>query len=295
MIVLSIMGFVVFRVIERAQNMKNTKKNRFKGDKSQVVPVESAKPQIKNIDDVLSLTGDIKGLNVASVLPKVPGKLMKKIKEVGEAVKKGESIALIDRDEPALKFEPADVTSPLDGIITRYFLDLGQNVTPATPICEIAELSPVKVVVYVTEKDLPRVKNGQNARFTNDAYPGQVFTGKVSKISESLDLSTRSSEVEIFADNPNNQLKPGMFARVGIILGIHTNAVVIPKKAVEQSMENYFVYLIKNRKAVHKQVRPGLVFEDEIEIVSGLGPEDEVITVGWHNVNEGSEVETVQS
>jgi membrane fusion protein, multidrug efflux system len=291
-LIIAIAGGVIFRVVKRAEEMKKIKAAK-KPQTEKIIPVEAAKAVQKTIEDILTLTGDVKGLNVASVFPKVPGKMMKKVKDVGDAVKKGETIALIDRDEPALKYAPSDVASPLDGVVTKYFTDLGQNVSQTTPLCEIAELSPIKVVVNVTEKDLPKVKVSQDVRFINDAYPGQTFKGKISKISEALDLDTRSSEVEIFADNPGNLLKPGMFARVSIVLGVHTGAIVIPKNALEQSDEESFIYLIRDNKVLRKKIEPGLIFENEVEIVKGLQEGDEVITVGWHNVNDGTTVEVV--
>lgn len=291
MILLSVAGGVVFKVVQRAElkkQMQNTK-----SEKNKIVPVAVGSVETKTVEELLFLTGDIRGVNVAGVFPKVPGKMMKKIREVGDSVAKGEIFALIDRDEPALKYAPAEVTAPLDGVITRYFVDLGQNLTPSIQLCEIAEISSVKVIVNVTEKDLPKVKLGQKARFNNDAYPGTVFEGKVLKISEALNLMTRSSEVEILAQNPGNLLKPGMFARVKVVLGVHENARVVPKNALEQSMEKYYVYVVEGTRAFRREVRPGLVFENEVEIASGAEAGQKVITIGWHNVSDGFDVEVV--
>ncbi len=290
-IIIGIAAGIVYRVVQRAEMKKQMKNN--KSPKNQIVPVAVASVESKTIEEQLFLTGDIRGFNVAGVFPKVPGKMMKKVKEVGDVVAKGEIIALIDRDEPALKYAAAEVNAPLDGVITRYYVDLGQNLTQSTQLCEIAEISSVKAVVFVTEKDLPKVKLGQKVRFTNDAYPERIFEGKVMKISEALDLTTRSSEVEIMAENAGSLLKPGMFARVKIVLGVHENATVVPKNALEQSMEKYYVYVVEQGKAFRKEVTPGLIFENEVEILTGVESGQMIITIGWHNVNDGGEVEVV--
>ena len=291
MILLSVAGGVLYRVVQRAEMKKQMQSTR--SPKNKIVPVAVGSVETKTVEELLFLTGDIRGANVAGVFPKVPGKMMKKIREVGDSVAKGEIFALIDRDEPALKYAPAEVTAPLDGVITRYFVDLGQNLTTSIQLCEIAEISSVKVIVNVTEKDLPKVKLGQKVRFNNDAYPGTVFEGRVLKISEALNLMTRSSEVEILAQNPGNLLKPGMFARVKIVLGVHENARVVPKNAMEQSMEKYYVYVVEGGSAFRKEVKPGLIFENEVEILSGAEAGQKVITIGWHNVSDGGEVEIV--
>jgi RND family efflux transporter MFP subunit len=220
----------------------------------------------------------------------VPGRLMQKIKDVGDTVQKNETVALVDRDEPALKYAPGEVTSPLTGIVTQYFVDLGEYVSPATPVCEVADVNNVKIVVYVAENDLPRVKLGQSARFETDAYPGRIFWGKVSKISQSLDTSSRSSGVEILADNPDLKLKPGMFARVDLIISTHSNTIVVPRQALRETDSADYLYIIKDNKAYMKKVKVGVKLEDIPEITGGINDSDVVITMGWNNVSSDGEL-----
>lgn len=256
------------------------------------VPVEAVKAEFKAIEETISISGDIRGLNEAKVYSRVGGRLMQKVKDVGEAVKKNEVIAFVDRDEPALKFAPAEITSPLPGVLTKYFLDIGQNVNPQVPVLEVAEINPVKALVQVTEKELNKVKTGQSARFRCDAYPDKVFHGRVAKISESLDINSRTSEVEIHSDNSDFKLKPGMFARVDIILK-RKNSVVIQRESLIQQETGYFVYAVKQDRAVKLPVETGIILETEVEILKGLKPQDAVVTIGWHNLVDGAAVEVV--
>lgn len=258
------------------------------------VPVEAVQSEFKTIEETISMSGDIRGLNEAKVYSRVGGRLMRKVRDVGEMVKKGEVVAFVDRDEPALKFAPAEITSPLPGVITKYFLDIGQNVTPQVPVLEVAEINSVKALVQVTEKELNRVKTGQTVRFKCDAYPDKVFHGRVAKISESLDINSRTSEVEIHSENSDFKLKPGMFARVEIVLKKKTS-VVIPREALIQQDNKYFIFVLKNSKAVKVPVEAGIIRENEIEILKGLKPRDTVVTVGWHNLTDGQAVEVVNS
>lgn len=285
-----IIAFVLFRVAGRL----------LRGEKTQTTPVQSGVPvaaaEVKRqqIEETLILTGDIRGLNEAKVYPKVPGRLMRKIKEIGEVVKKDEVIGLVDRDEPALQFAPAEVTSPLSGVLTRYYLDLGAAVTPSTPICEVADISPVKVAVMISEKDLPRIRIGQSARFSVDAYPRDAFSGRITKISEALSLGSRSAEVEIQSDNPALKLKPGMFARVEVILGVHRDAIVVPRESVAEQGGNYYSFVVKNQLAQRRDLRVGIIKPESIEILSGLAPAETLVTLGWHNLTDSSKVEIVE-
>jgi membrane fusion protein, multidrug efflux system len=259
------------------------------------VPVTVAEVKKTTIDEELQFTGDIKGQNEARLYPKVPGRLMRKVKDAGDVVTKGEVVALIDRDEPGLKFEAAEVTSPLDGVLTRYFLDLGQNVSPATPVCEVAVISPLKIVVRVTERDFPRVAVGMAARFACDPYPGETFTGRVTKMSNAMDEATRSADVEIEAANPGKKLKPGMFANVSILVNSKTGALVIPRDALAATGETSFVFIVDaSGKAIKKDVKIGIVRETDAEVISGLSLGDKVITLGWYNLTDGTPVSVVE-
>jgi len=285
-----VIALIAFRILGRV----------LRQGKVQTAPTQSGVPvavtEVKRsyIEETLILTGDIRGLNEARVYPRVPGMLQRKIKEVGDVVKKGEVLSLVDRDEPALQFAAAEVTSPLDGVLTRYFVDLGEAVTPATPICEVADISPVKVVVMVPEKDLPRVKTGQLARFTLDSYPRETFSGKITRISEALNLGSRSAEVEIYSENPRQKLKPGMFAKVEIVLDIHQNAVTVPREAVAELGGAYYAFVIKSRTAQRRDLQIGIIKPEKLEILSGLAPAETLVTLGWHNLTQGSQVDIVE-
>jgi multidrug efflux pump subunit AcrA (membrane-fusion protein) len=259
------------------------------------VPVVVAEVKKTLIEEELAMTGDVRGLNEARLYPKVTGRLLRKVKDAGDVVAKGEVVALIDRDEPVLKFEAAEVTSPLDGVLTRYFLDLGQNVSPAAPVCEVAVVSPVKIVVRVTERDFPRVRTGMAVRFTCDPYPGEAFTGSVTTMANAMDDVTRSADVEIEAANPGTKLKPGMFAHVSIVTKSKPGALVVPRAALAATGETTHVYIVDAAGVARKkEVTIGIVRENDAEVVKGLAVGDKVITLGWYNLTDGASVRVVE-
>jgi len=287
---ISLIGVLLLtRIYGRFLSSADTKKT------AEKAPVAVAPVKRAVFEDQLQLTGDIHGMNEARIYPKVPGRLLRKIKDAGDTVAKGEVVALIDRDEPALKFAAAEVTAPLDGVLTRYFLDLGQNVTPATPVCEVAEVYMVKVVVRVTERDFPKVRIGMPARFTADPYPGRIFSGSVVKMANAMNDATRSADVEIQAENPGNKLKPGMFARVVIITATRPGALAIPREALAAVGETTHVFVVgKSGLAQKRAVKLGLLRETDAEVLSGLAAGEDVVTIGWHNLNDGTDVLVAQ-
>ena len=104
--------------------------------------------------------------------------------------------------------------SPIDGVVAEKRTDVGQRLGDATVALVVVQTSPLKLRFRVPEKELPRVRNGQNVRATVDAYPGDVFQGKVAVVGGVVDPVTRSFTVETEFPNRDGKLRPGMFARV---------------------------------------------------------------------------------
>jgi RND family efflux transporter MFP subunit len=108
----------------------------------------------------------------------------------------------------------ATLRSPIDGVVAEKRTDVGQRLSEATVAFVVVQTSPLKLRFRVPEKDLARVRNGQNVKASVDAYPGDVFQGKVSVVGGVVDPATRSFTVETEFPNRDGKLRPGMFARV---------------------------------------------------------------------------------
>src|SRR5262249_42830253 len=132
------------------------------------------------------------------------------------------------------------ITAPFSGYVSQRALEVGaavSNQAAATSNASVAilvvqDIDPVKVQVEVPERDAPRVRNGNSVRLTTDAYPGRTFTGTVARIVHALDPRTRTMGVEIEIPNPERLLKPGMYARVQVVLEVLRGVLVVPLEAV---------------------------------------------------------------
>ncbi|HEX7401859.1 MAG TPA: biotin/lipoyl-binding protein, partial [candidate division Zixibacteria bacterium] len=126
-----------------------------------ITPVEVELVKRGDLSLSLNLLGDIKGSEEVDVFPKAPGKLVElKVKE-GDRVKKDQVVALVDRDVDGLKFELAEVTSPVSGIVTKRYLDIGAEVSPPSPgtaLFQVINMDQVKVVVNVVEEELGNIR-----------------------------------------------------------------------------------------------------------------------------------------
>ncbi len=274
----------------------NVKKKK-KIEKENVTPVKITKVKRKNIKNILSLTADIHGEKEVKVYAKVSGKLIKKVKKEGDYVKETDVIALIDRDEPAMDFSYAEVKSPIDGVLSMYFADLGEAVFPAQPmprepVAMVISMKNVKVIGYLGEKEITKVKKGQDVTVYVDSYPNKVFKGRVTDISPVADPLSRKFKVEARVPNRLYLLKPGTFARLDIIIKSYRDVLVVPKKAVlEKETEGEVVFTVEKGKAKMIRVLTGACDEQNIEIKEGLKEGQEVIIEGNYGLIEGTEVE----
>jgi len=257
----------------------------------EVVAVKVMKVELKDIAEVIDYVGNIKAQDEAVIYPKVTGKIVEKIKEDGNEVKKGEPIAYIDRDEVGLQFQHAPVESSLDGVIGRIYVDKGQNVSPQSPVALVVNMDRMKVNLQIPERYLSKISLKQKAGIRVDAYPGEEFLGEISKISPIVDLDTRSAPIEIILDNPDHRLKPGMFARVSIAIEKHTQVPVILKEAILGKEPDTYVYVVEDKKAILRKVVLGLRQGPVCEVKEGLNPGELVVVMGQQRLQQGTLVQ----
>ncbi len=297
LILVAIIGFLGYRVwvaYQRSQ-IKEVEKT------EEIPPVQIEVVKTSPLTESLNLTGDVKGIEEINVFPKVSGKLVEmKIRE-GDRVKKEQVLAIIDRDVEGMRFEQAEVTSPVRGIVGTVYLDKGARVNPPEPgpsmgtaLLRIVNMDTVKVVVCVIEKDLSKIKLHQKTRVLVAAYPGQMFSGKITLISPTINQMTRTASVEITIPNRNHKLKPGMFAEVEIIIRKQDDAILIPAYAVLEQSSNKKVFTVVDGKAVMGLIEVGIAQGDLVEVKSGLDAGDTLIVAGHHQVSSGDLVSIVK-
>ena len=253
--------------------------------------VKTEKAGLRDIEDYLTLVGSVKAMDEATLYPRVSGKLLKNLLTEGDAVRKDQAVALIERDEVGVVYEPAPVPSTLNGVIGRIYQDSGASVTPQTPIALVVSQDLVRVVVDVPERYAGKIFIGQPARIKVDAFPDKPFSGKVYRISPVVDSISRSGVIELLVDNQRGFLKSGMFSEVRLILGAKSGAVSVPAGAVLRDEKgNAYVFVPFNGTAMKKNVRTGIQNGDYTQIAGGLKNGEDVITFGLYGIKDGSKI-----
>ncbi len=183
------------------------------------------------------------------------------------------------------------LVSPINGIVTVRNYDPG-DMTGALPILTVARVQPVKIVINVSESELARVKNGMDAQITFDTYGDEVFNGKITMVSPTVDSNSRTFGVEITVPNPDNKILPGMFGRVKLQLG-EAEHVVVPDLAVvkQPGSGNHYVYVYDNGKVSYNKVELGQRIGNSYELLSGVNPGAQVVVSGQARLADGVAVE----
>jgi len=158
----------------------------------------------------------------------------------------------------------------------------------------IVNMDQVKVVVNVIERDFSKIKLNQKALVSVGAYPDETFAGKTSLISPTINPMTRTASVEITIPNRNHRLKPGMFAKVDIIVREKADAILIPTYAVLEQSDVNRVFILANGKAASREIQLGADQGESVEVLSGVDIGDSLVVAGHHRISSGEKVRVIQ-
>ncbi len=192
--------------------------------------------------------------------------------------------------------------APYSGVITGKYYNDGELFSPApnTPsgkaaLVSMIQVNPVKVLINLSEKNLPLVKEGMMATVTTDVYPGEKFNGTVMRIHPTISSATRTFITELKIPNKAEKLVPGMFARVSLKLGVR-EALIVPAIAVMQQSGTNERYVMIHENGIAKRVSVKLLSrqDDQLEISSpALKGGEELIHVGQTNLANNAPVKVV--
>ena len=173
------------------------------------------------------------------------------------------------------------IYSPQDGVVSKLMVRLGMYVTPKTQVMSLADLSSVWLIAEVFESQADWVKVGQTAEVSLAFLPGRIWEGTVEYIYPSLDAKTRTLKARLRFDNPDEALKPNMYANVRIFGGARDDTIVIPVEAlIRTGRESRVVMALGEGRFASRTVTAGIESGDQVEIIAGLEPGEEVVTSG---------------
>jgi cobalt-zinc-cadmium efflux system membrane fusion protein len=172
------------------------------------------------------------------------------------------------------------LTAPISGIVVERNGTIGATVGADANVFKIIDISRVWIDANVFEKDLERVRRGQEVKVSVPAFPGATFSGRVILVSSVVDPETRTVKVRTEVPNIDSRLKPDMFANVQIITDLHRTAISIPQAAVLDDGGKTVVFVMEGSGYTKREVHVGIQGNGRVEIVEGLAAGDKVVVKG---------------
>ncbi len=201
-------------------------------------------------------------------------------------------------DEATLRLTEAQlaktvIRAPFSGLLGLHRISIGEYLQPGEAIVTLDNLDPIKVDFRVPEVFAYQLKVGQKIQMNVDAVPGRSFAGQVYAIDPQIDINGRSVLLRAKVEQREGPLRPGMFARVTLVLEERPQALMIPEEALIPKGDQQTVFKVVEGKVVPAVVKTGLRTRGQVEIVQGLEAGDTVITAGQIKVRPGMPVTVV--
>jgi membrane fusion protein (multidrug efflux system) len=204
-------------------------------------------------------------------------------------------------DEAAVKLAEARLekyalSAPFDGVVGLRKVSVGDLVKEGADLVNLEQVDPLKVDFRVPEVFLASLKVGQRIAVSVDALPGRSFSGEVYAIDPLVDANGRAVVIRARIANTDDALRPGLFARVGLVIDERQEAVFVPEQSLVPINDQLFVFKVVDgpqggKVVAFTKVKLGERRKGEAEVVEGLKPGDTIITAGLLKVRDGTPVQ----
>ncbi|MBE0643038.1 MAG: efflux RND transporter periplasmic adaptor subunit [Bacteroidetes bacterium] len=189
------------------------------------------------------------------------------------------------------RLERTSIKSPINGVLNARLVEAGEMSAPGAPIAHVVNIDRLKIQAGIPERYSSSFAQGDQVKFTVDAFPGQAYTGTIRFVGAAVNKDNRSIPVEVDIAGHKGQLKPDMIAKMKIKLGGKAQSIVVPEDYVSKTEKNEFVAYVEVDGVAHeRKVTIGASSRGNLLIAEGLSAGDRLITLGHQNVAEGQRV-----
>ena len=253
----------------------------------------------RDVDQIEEYTATVEAEAKNNIAPTSPGRIDRRMDElykVGGASKSEWDAAKTALDVRRTSYnnllENTQLLSPIHGVVTARNFDNGDLYSSAsTPVLVIEQITPVKLLINVSEPYFPKVTKGMIVKVKFDVYGDEEFEGKVSLVYPTIDAATHTFPVEVKLANTRQRIRPGMFGRVTVSFGTLRH-VVVPDQAIVKraGSGDRYVYVYKDGKVSYNKVELGRRMGTEYELISGVEDNSQVVVAGQTRLADGVEV-----
>lgn len=180
-----------------------------------------------------------------------------------------------------------ELRAPFSGIVGLRSVSIGDYVKDGQDIVNLEEIDPLKVDFRVPEKYLKQVNTGQSLQISLDAFPDRIYDGRIYAINPLVDTNGRAIVIRAHVKNSESRLRPGMFARVRLLLDEKSDALVVPEQALMPQGDDQYVFKVVDGRAQRVKVGIGQRRDGRVEIVQGLQAGELIVTAGQPKIRDG--------
>jgi membrane fusion protein (multidrug efflux system) len=193
-------------------------------------------------------------------------------------------------DLKKLNYDYSEIRAPIDGVVSVRNIKLGQNIGANNVAFRITD--PTRLVAYlqIPQSELAKFSAGHNARLRVDSMPDTEFDATIARISPTIDVRNGTFRATAFVDNNDGHLVPGMFARFTIAYEKHAGALIIPDAAIVEEDDELTVYVVASGAVARRIVTTGIATDGQVEVLSGLADDDQIVVVGQSGLRDGSRI-----
>ncbi|MFT2009936.1 efflux RND transporter periplasmic adaptor subunit [Pontibacter sp. 13R65] len=182
------------------------------------------------------------------------------------------------------------ITAPISGEINEIYVEVGSYLNPGTKLYDIVNVDKLKLKVKASESEVLLINKGDKVTVKADAGSGEGYEGVVTAIAAQAD-PTLKFDVEVEVKNAgNNNLRAGMYGTAFFEVADQRDAMLLPREAIVGSIQNPNVYVVKDGVANARKVRVGMVTQNQVEILDGVQPGEQIVRSGQINLREGMKV-----
>lgn len=251
------------------------------------------------IENNIVINGDVLARNQVSIFPTVAGKLVETRIGVGDRVRRGDVVAMVDPSRPGEVYSWSPVVSTIAGTVLQAPFSIGDTLSTQSAVLVVGDLSELRVETFVPERFVSAVRQGLGAQVSFEGIPGETFYAEVDEVSPVLDPASRTMRIRLrFAGRTagvDPRIKAGMFATITLVTNTRADVPVIPRTAVINTYGLWIVFTVdENSAARRREVEVGIENEELFEIVSGVAIGDRVVSAGQHFLSDGDPVRIVE-
>ncbi|HDQ15032.1 MAG TPA: efflux RND transporter periplasmic adaptor subunit [Sediminispirochaeta sp.] len=252
------------------------------------VAVQTAELRRGRVVNYIKINGEVTPRIESPAYPDVSGRIQEYLVREGQQVRRGDRIALIDPSRPGESYSASAVVTPISGTLRKISHSIGDTVNPQSSVALITDLDSLVVETAVPERYVGRLRTGLRAELQFPAFPGEVFSALVDKISPALDESSRSLPIELSFRSIDPRILIGMFADIELVIEERRNVPILPRSAMLKREGQQVAFVVGEQNLAERRIlRTGLEGRDYVEVIEGLQPGESIVVKGQKFLNDG--------